>query len=162
MGVFLNMIEKQEKSSESTKDKEKEEAAAYFAKRLAGINSFDTPFYYLWSEFLGGLAVISFKFWIMYLTNEEGFREGLEDEPKAIIDAILQMWRLKTTAEIDQELEKQKKMMKSPYGKIFGKMVPAPEESYQEMLKTISQVEEKARKVLYDGIIKEEESQKES
>lgn len=145
------MTEKQEKSSESTK--EKDEAAAYFAKKLAGVKDYDTPFYYLWSEFLGGLALVSFKFWVMYLTNEEGFREGLEDDPKAIIDVVLQMWKVKVIAQIDKEIEKHEEMLKSPYGKMFGKLTSTPDEARKELYENVKEVEEKARQVLYDGIV---------
>jgi len=149
MGVFLNMTEKQEKSKESIKD----DAARYFAEKIAGSKNYDNPFYYLWSEFLGGLALVSFKFWIMYLTNEEGFREGLEDSPKAIIDAVLQMWRVRVISEIDKEMEKHEEMMKTPYAKIFGNLMTPPDEARKEIYKTIEEVEAKARQALYDGIV---------
>jgi len=153
MGVHSNMTEKQEKLSESTKDKEREEAAAYFAKKLAGVKDYDNPFYYLWSEFLGGLALVSFKFWVMYLTEEEGFRKSLDADPKAIIEVVLQMWRVKVIAEIDAEMSKHEEMMKGPYAKMFGKMITPPDKAREEMYEAVKEVEEKARRVLYDGII---------
>ena len=145
------MTEKQEKSSEQTK--EKDEAATYFARHLAGVKNYDTPFYYLWSEFLGGLAIASFKFWIMYLTNEEEFRKGLEDSPQAIIDAVLTMWKVKTINQIDKDISTHEKMMNSPYGKMFGKLMSSAEDMKKDMYKAVDEVQEKARKTLYDGII---------
>jgi hypothetical protein len=147
------MTEKQKESKESTKQKEKEEAAAFFAKKLAGSKGYDDPFYYLWSEFLGGLALVSFKFWVMYLTEEEGFRKSLDADPKAIIEVVLQMWRAKVVAEIDAETERHEEMMKTPHAKMFEKMMPSPDESRRELYKAVKEVEEKARRVLYDGII---------
>jgi len=149
MGVLLNMTKKQEESSESTK----EEAVKYFAEKMAGSKSYDNPFYYLWSEFLGGLALVSFKFWIMYLTEEEGFRKSLDADPKAIIEVVLQMWRVKVIAEIDEEMSKHEEMMKTPYAKMFGKMITPPDKAREEMYEAVKEVEEKARRVLYDGII---------
>jgi len=157
MGVILNMTEKEEKSSESTKD----EAIKYFAKKLAGVKETDTPYYYLWSEFLGGLAIVSFKFWIMYLTDHEGFKEKLDDDPKVIIDTVLQMWKVKVINEIDKEIEHHKKMVDSPFGKMFGKMMTSTEQAQKEMYETINMVEEKARQVLYDGIITKTEDKTE-
>lgn len=153
MGVYINMTEKQKESKESTKEKEKEEAAAFFAKKLAGVKDHDTPFYYLWSEFLGGLALVSFKFWIMYLTEEEGFRKSFDADPKAIIEVVLQMWRVKVIAEIDAEMERHEEMLKSPYGKMFEKMTPPTDQARKELYEAVKEVEEKARRVLYDGII---------
>ena len=149
MGVYSNMTEKQEKSSESIS----EDSAKYFAEKLAGSKGYDNPFYYLWSEFLGCLALVSFKFWVMYLTEEEGFRKSIDADPKAIIEVVMQMWRVKVIAEIDEEIKKQEEMMKTPHAKMFEKMITPPDEARRELYKAVKEVEEKARRVLYDGII---------
>lgn len=149
MGVYSNMTEKQKESKESIS----EDAAKFFAEKLAGSKGYDNPFYYLWSEFLGGLALVSFKFWVMYLTEEEGFRKSIDADPKAIIEVVLQMWRVKVIAEIDEEIKKQEEMMKTPHAKMFEKMITPPDEARRELYKAVKEVEEKARRVLYDGII---------
>ena len=150
MGVYSNMTGKQKESKESIK----EDAVKYFAEKLAGSKNYDNPFYYLWSEFLGGLALVSFKFWVMYLTEEEGFRKTMEADPKSIIEVVLQMWRVKVTAEVDEELSKHEEMMKTPYAKMFEKMITPSDKAREEMYKAIDEVEKKARRLLYDGIVK--------